>query len=74
MKKPKIQKNIKNYAVFSGIAIQMAATIWLGNLLGKWLDGKFPNEGEWYSKGITLLAIFLSIYSIIHQVNKMSKN
>jgi F0F1-type ATP synthase assembly protein I len=71
--KPKYQKNLKNYAVFSGIAVQMVVTIWLGNKLGLWLDAKYPNEGEWYTKGITMLAVFLSIYSVISRVNKLNK-
>lgn len=70
--KPKIQSNLKNYAIFSGIAIQMVVIIWLGSKLGEWLDIKYPNEGNWYTKGVTMFAVFLSMYSIIKRAINMS--
>jgi len=49
----------------------MGVTIWLGNLLGKWLDAKF--EKEFWTSTITLLAVFMAMYLVISQVLKMSK-
>ena len=66
------KKQLKAYARFSGMAIQMGVTIYLGSLLGKWLDGKFINENELYAKICTLLAVFLAMYSVIKQVTKIS--
>lgn len=66
------KKQLKNYARFSGIAIQMLAIIYLGSLLGEWLDGKYPNENELYTKICTLAAVFLAMFSVIMQVTKIS--
>lgn len=51
----------------------MGVTIYLGNLLGIWLDEKYPNEGDVYSKIATLAAVFLSMAHIIIQATKDSK-
>lgn len=59
---------------FSGLGVQLGLAIWLGNMLGKYVDTKFPNEGGWWEKGITLFVIFGSMYSIIRQVNKISQD
>ena len=53
----------------SGAGIQMGLTIYLGFLLGKWLDATF--ETNFLKETVTLLAIFISMYSLIKQVNKL---
>jgi len=53
----------------SGAGIQMGLTIYLGFILGKWLDATF--ETNFLKETVTLLAIFLSMYSLIKQVNKL---
>jgi hypothetical protein len=62
----------RTFIRFTGIGLQLGLSIYLGNLLGVWLDGQYPNEGEYWSKGVTLFVIFGSIYSIIRQVQKIS--
>jgi len=62
---------LKNYIKFSGIAIQMLITIYLGNLLGNYIDTKYGYD-DFYSKIITLIAVFLSMYLVIKQVIKIS--
>ncbi len=59
------------WIALSGIGIQMGLIIFLGNLLGKWLDSVFNKA--FLEPTITLLAIFISIYSIIKGVNKINK-
>jgi membrane protein DedA with SNARE-associated domain len=49
----------------------MGATIWLGNLFGKWLDSKY-NQDFW-EPTVTLLAVFIAMYIVIAQVIKVSK-
>lgn len=71
-KKPK--RPLNKFIRFSGIALQMGITIYFGSLLGKWFDNKYPNDNELYTKICTLVAVFLSIYSVIRQVSKLSKN
>lgn len=71
--KPPKKKNtgLQNAAKLSGVGIQMGLTIYLGNLLGSWLDTKF--ETNYLEITVTLLAIFLSMYSMIRQVNNINK-
>lgn len=66
------QKPFRSYAKYTGIAIQMAAAIYLGNLLGVYIDEKTGNTSELYTKIITLIAVFLSIVMVIRQVIKSS--
>jgi membrane protein DedA with SNARE-associated domain len=64
-------KGLRNAARLSGIAIQMGATIYLGNLLGSWLDSKF--DKTFWEATCTLLAIALSMYSVIKQANQLNR-
>ncbi|WP_424004104.1 AtpZ/AtpI family protein [Maribacter sp. IgM3_T14_3] len=62
---------LRNAASLSGVAIQMGVTIFLGNLLGEWLDQKF--EKTFLEDTVTLLAVFLSIYLVIKKVMALNK-
>lgn len=74
MNKSSSKKPLNKFVKFSGIAIQMGLTIYLGSLLGKWLDFKFPNEHQLYTKICTLSAVFGAMFSVIKQASKMSKD
>ncbi|WP_047417795.1 AtpZ/AtpI family protein [Cellulophaga sp. Hel_I_12] len=67
----KVSQGLKNAARLSGAGLQMGLTIYLGNLLGTWLDKKFGFS--FLEITVTLVAIFLSIFSLIQQVNKINK-
>lgn len=64
---------IKNIARFSGMGIQMGATIYLGAWAGKWLDEKYPMEKNWFTIGLTLFAVGVSLYNVLQQVNRYNK-
>ena len=49
----------------------MGVTIYAGFLLGGWLDKKF--EINFLTEVITLFAIFLAMYSLIKQANKINE-
>jgi uncharacterized membrane protein YfcA len=71
-KSPKIEnKNLQNAAKLSGAGLQMGLIIYLGNLLGSWLDKKF--ESSYLEITLTLFAIFMAMYALIRQVNQMNK-
>jgi len=72
MVKIKNKKPLSKYLRFSGIAIQMGLTIYLGSKLGEWLDSYFLNEKQLYFKISTLFAVFLAMFSVIKQVTKIS--
>lgn len=61
---------ISNWARFSTIALQMGLTIYLGNLLGEWLDEKY--DKTFLEPTITLIAVFLSMYIVIRGVQQMN--
>ncbi len=67
-----MNKPISKYLKFTGIAIQMGITIYLGSLIGEWLDGKYPNDNELYTKICTLLFVFGAMYSVIKQATKLT--
>ena len=71
----KINKEpLNKYLKFSGIAIQMGLTIYLGSKLGEWLDSYFLNENQLFYKICTLFAVFGAMFSIIKQVTKLTNN
>jgi membrane protein DedA with SNARE-associated domain len=72
MKQKNTQKKPFNKAIqLSGAGLQMGLIIYLGFLLGEWLDTKF--ELTFLTETITLLAIFLATYSLIKQANKINE-
>ena len=74
MTKKTSKEPLNKYLRFSGIAIQMGLTIYLGSKLGEWLDFYFLNKNQLYFKVCTLSAVFLAMFSIIKQVIKLTNN
>ena len=72
MTKNKGNAPLKNWAIFSGIGLQMGIIIYLGNALGVWLDEKL--EKSFIETTLTLVAIFGSMFLIIYRVNKFNAN
>lgn len=50
----------------------MGLTIYLGSELGKWLDTVYPNKDQLFHKVISLVAIFVAMFSVISQVLKIT--
>ena len=74
MNKQDDQRNpLKNFAIFSGIAIQMGVTIFLFAWLGRWLDDTYNEGNKLYLIISTLFGVFISIYVVIKQLNQMQK-
>jgi membrane protein DedA with SNARE-associated domain len=72
MKQNKPQgKPLNKVLQLSGAGLQMGVTIYLGFLLGEWLNQKL--ELTFLTEVITLFAIFLAMYSLIKQANKMNE-
>lgn len=74
MNKKQNKKPLNKYIRFSGIALQMGLTIYLGSKLGEWLDSKYVNPNQLYTKICTLVAVFAAMFSVIVQVTNLSKN
>ena len=70
-KKKETKKPLNKAIQLSGAGLQMGLTIYLGFLFGKWLDVKL--EINFLTETITLLAIFLAMYSLIKQANNINE-
>lgn len=69
------KESSKNKPLNKGIqlasaGLQMGLTIYLGFLLGNWLDEKF--ELNFLKEAVTLFAVFMSIYLLIRQAKKLN--
>jgi ATP synthase protein I len=56
------------------IPIQMGAIIFVFAFVGKWLDEKYPNPKEIYTKSITILGVFLAMYNVYRQVKDIGNS
>ena len=68
------KKQANKWLVFMNIPFQMGLIIFLGVVLGQWLDEKFKIEGSILTIIFSLLAVFIALYNVIRQVNKMSND
>lgn len=74
MEENKSKKPLNKFIKYTSIPFQMGITIYLGHLLGVWLDSKYGNEDELYTKIVTLIAIFLSMFLVIREVTRLTKD
>ncbi|MGD1945958.1 MAG: AtpZ/AtpI family protein [Croceivirga sp.] len=70
-KSPKRQENLKLAGKLSGLAIQMGLTIYMGNLLGSWLERKY--NFSFAEEGITFVAVLMAMYLMIKQAIDLNK-
>lgn len=66
--KLKKQKPFKNYLKYSGLAFQMLGTIGAFVLLGQWLDDLQHTEKPYFTMGLVLVGIGISLYQIIKEL------
>ena len=64
------KKPLNKALQLSSAGLQMGLTIYLGFILGKWLDTKF--DTSFLTETTTLIAIFFAMYSLIKQANKIN--
>lgn len=68
------RKSYSKYARFSAIGIQMGVIIggfaWLGN----YLDDRYQTKNPWWTIGLSLFGVAASLYLMIKEVMKMSKD
>lgn len=69
-KKPK--KKQPRYIKLAGIGFQMGATIFLFSYLGKYLDKKYQVEESYWTMGLIILGVAISLYSLLKQVNRIN--
>lgn len=64
------QRNIKPYAKYSGLAFQMIGALVVAAFGGKKLDEYFTTEKPWFTISLLLLAVVISMLTIILSINK----
>ena len=62
---------LKNFAILSGIGIQMGVIIYLFVLLGKWLDQSYNEGGKAFVVICTLVGVGASLFLVIKQLNRI---
>ncbi|MCU4187795.1 AtpZ/AtpI family protein [Flavobacterium sp. HXWNR29] len=68
------KKQANKWLALINIPFQMGLIIFLGVIFGQWLDEKFKIEGSILTIVFSLLAVFIALYNVIRQVNKMSND
>ncbi len=67
-KKNNKKSQLKNWAIFSGIAFQMGGTIFLCAWAGKELDERYSSGKNWFTIGLVLFGLVASIYVVLKQL------
>lgn len=69
-----MKKQPNKWLQFLNIPFQMGAIIFAFAFLGQWLDEKYASENKKFTIILTLLGVFLALYNVISQVNKLDKD
>jgi len=72
MEKPSKKKQLNKFLQLTGVGLQMGITIYLGAYFGKKLDAHFQTS-KTYTLILTLVALVISLYSIIQQLKKINE-
>ena len=70
--KNKNQKPHNKWIALSGAGIQMGIIIFLSAYAGDKLDAYFQTQTAWFTLGLVLFGIFISLYLFIKQVNNLN--
>lgn len=68
------KKSGNKYARFSALGIQMGVIIGGFTWLGTYLDKKYQSKTPWWTIGLALFGVAASLYLMIKEVIKMSKD
>ncbi len=70
----KDKANRRKMSMWIGVPFQMVATIVAGYWAGSWLDEKYAVDKRWWTIGLTLLAVLISLYQLISQVRHLEND
>ena len=69
------KKQLNKYVSLASIPFQIGSIVFIGSYLGKTLDLKFGFvKPAWMTLLFVLLAVGLSFYSVIKQLQRINKN
>jgi hypothetical protein len=66
------KKRLNKYLVLTSASFQIGITVFLASSLGKYFDLKYNLEKNWFTILFVLLALIISMYSLIQQLNKLN--
>lgn len=69
----KQEKQLNNYAIYSGLIFQMMAIIGIGVFVGFKLDEKYPNKHQLFTVVLSLLSVVLSVFYVVKRIIALSK-
>ena len=72
MDNPNKKKQLNKYLQLTGVAFQMGITIYLGVYFGKKLDVYFQTSNKTYTIILTLVALLISIWSVLVQLKNIN--
>lgn len=67
-------KKGNKFLVLTGVGVQMMVTIFLGAYFGRMLDEKYPADKKWFTMGLTIFAVFVSLYLVVQQLKSLNKD
>jgi len=67
-------KNPGNFIRFTMLAFQMIGAIGFFSWLGYYLDDKYNSKTPWWTIGLSLFGVFISLYVVIREVLKMNQS
>jgi len=69
----KQEKQLSNYAIYSGLIFQMMAIIGIGVFAGYKLDLKYPNKHQLFTVILSFLSVLLSVFYVVKRIIALSK-
>lgn len=72
-KKSSEGKQPNKFIVLTSVAAQLGVTIYLGAFFGKKLDANYQLPKPYFTIGLVLLALVVSMVSIIKQLNRLNE-
>lgn len=69
----KKNKNLKNFGILSGIAIEMGAIIFLAAKGGLWLDAHYQNEKKLFTAFCTIIGVAIALYLVLKQLKRIKQ-
>lgn len=71
---PENKNQFNKWLALINIPIQMGIVIFAFSYFGKWLDEKYKNQSNIYTKTLIIIGVFLALYNVIRQVNQLNKD
>ncbi len=63
---------LARWAMFTGYGLQLGLTLYLSARLGRWLDDTYASGDNTYTLISVMAGLFLSIYVLIRQLNRIN--